>query len=253
MYQNHSTDEDKAILNSKTRFNQFYSEFINRRWISTEVSSSEEIKDFIDSQGEVIIKEDLGMQGIGVFKLKAHDIKNKRVFLQNITEIPGKRHFVIEEVINQHPDMAYFNSSCVNTCRIETVTDRNGKAHIVNTIMITGGKGSSISNTHSGGVMVQVDSESGEIDSKGRNPEGRLFGHHPGTGVALLGKKIPYWKEVLALALRLAEKRPTARYVGWDIAITPEGPEVIEGNLRPGHCTQACDMVGRWPIISKYL
>lgn len=251
MYNKHSKTTDKAILDSKCEFNKFYSEFINRKYVSSKENSIEEIISFINSNDEVIAKEDLGVQGIGVFKIKSADKSKIDNLINSIKS--GKNNYVIEEVIKQHPDMAYFNDSCVNTCRVETITDREGKSHIINTILITGGKGSSISNTHSGGVMVHIDPESGIVDSKGRNPEGKLFNIHPGTGVPLLGRKIPYWQEVLQLAVRLAEKLPSARYVGWDIAITDKGPQVIEGNLRPGHCTQSCDMVGRWPLIKKYL
>lgn len=250
LYKDHSTEQDKQIFDSKSRFNETFGDLYSRRWISTINASVEDVSKFIEELGTVVVKEDLGTQGIGVYKLKSSDTTKRNALINSIKK--GDK-YVIEEVIIQHPDMAYFNDSCVNTCRIETVTDKNGKAHIINSILITGGKGSSISNTHSGGVMVHIDLESGVVDSKGRNPEGKLFNVHPGTGVSLLGRKIPYWIDVKDIALKLAERQPTARYIGWDIAVTKDGPEVIEGNLRPGHCTQACDMVGRWPLIKKYL
>ena len=31
-----------------------------------------------------------------------------------------------------------------------------------------------------------------------------------------------------------AQQLPDLRFIGWDIAITPEGPELVEGNTRPG-------------------
>ncbi|MBD5355813.1 MAG: hypothetical protein HDR88_02250 [Bacteroides sp.] len=250
LYRNHSSSCDKDTFDSKIIFNSEYSDLLKRKWISTKNHSLDQINAFIDELGEVIVKEDFGMQGIGIYKLKSSDSDKRNNLMLSIR---NNNHYVIEELIIQHPDMAYFNDSCVNTCRVETITDKAGKAHIVNTVLITGGKGSSISNTHSGGVMVHIEPETGVLDSKGRNPEGKLFNVHPGTGVQLLGRKIPYWNEVKELAVQLAERRPTARYIGWDISITEGGPEVIEGNLRPGHCTQSCDMVGRWPLIKKYL
>jgi len=40
--------------------------------------------------------------------------------------------------------------------------------------------------------------------------------------------------QVKELVVRAALKYPGTRYVGWDVAITPEGPVLIEGNDRPG-------------------
>ena len=34
---------------------------------------------------------------------------------------------------------------------------------------------------------------------------------------------------------KAAKEVPEVAYVGWDIAITPEGPVLIEGNTTPGY------------------
>ena len=250
LYKNHYTESDRAILLSKCSFNPVYASFFKRRWMSSRDNDIASINTFIDSLGEVIVKPDRGLQGLGVYKIKATDEAKRDEFINSVR---CGQDYVIEEVIRQHPDMAYFNDSCVNTCRIETVTDRQGGGNLINTVVIIGGRGSEVSNTHTGGVMVHVDPDTGIVDSKGRNPEGRMFVKHPGTGAVLLGRKIPFWEETKALAIELAEFRPTMRCVGWDIAITENGPELIEGNIQFGHCTQACDMIGRWPLIMKYL
>ena len=42
--------------------------------------------------------------------------------------------------------------------------------------------------------------------------------------------KVPYVKEAFDMALEAALVVPELRYVGWDIAITEDGPVFIEGN-----------------------
>ena len=46
---------------------------------------------------------------------------------------------------------------------------------------------------------------------------------------------IPYWKESLETCLKAAKMVDGLGYVGWDIAVTPNGPVLIEGNHFPGH------------------
>ena len=60
---------------------------------------------------------------------------------------------------------------------------------------------------------------------------------HPVTGVQFKGFQVPYWQECLELmrkALPLASKISN---IGWDMAITPEGPLLIEANTIPGFNT----------------
>ena len=53
---------------------------------------------------------------------------------------------------------------------------------------------------------------------------------HPDTNVVFDGYKIPYYKEALALAKSCMKIFYGIKTVGWDIAITSDGPIVIEGN-----------------------
>ena len=47
--------------------------------------------------------------------------------------------------------------------------------------------------------------------------------------------KIPMYKESVELAKKVSKIVKEVRYVGWDIALTPKGPTIIEGNEYPGH------------------
>jgi hypothetical protein len=56
---------------------------------------------------------------------------------------------------------------------------------------------------------------------------------HPRTGHQVEGLLLPYWKDVHAAALA-AHKMANDRFiVGWDIAVTPTGPVILEGNALP--------------------
>ena len=48
-----------------------------------------------------------------------------------------------------------------------------------------------------------------------------------GSGTAIVGFQVPKYDEVLVLLEDIVRRIPQIRYVGWDIAVTPEGPWVL--------------------------
>lgn len=57
---------------------------------------------------------------------------------------------------------------------------------------------------------------------------------HPASGVSIKGFRLPNWKNVKQLALRAHCTLSNIALVGWDIALTENGPVIIEGNKTPG-------------------
>jgi hypothetical protein len=52
------------------------------------------------------------------------------------------------------------------------------------------------------------------------------------TGADLVGVAVPLWREARALAERASRLFLPMRTIGWDVAVTPDGPVLIEGNAR---------------------
>jgi len=55
---------------------------------------------------------------------------------------------------------------------------------------------------------------------------------HPDTSLPLKGFRLPFWDEAMTLARRATALFVPLRTIGWDVAITAEGPVLIEGNAR---------------------
>lgn len=55
--------------------------------------------------------------------------------------------------------------------------------------------------------------------------------HHPDSDLALQGHQLPHWPDAIALVTR-AHRTAFPRFVslGWDVALTPDGPVLIEAN-----------------------
>lgn len=242
--------EAMAIFNNKGEFGKHFSHLMKRDWIIAGSMNIDDWKNFIHNHHKVIAKPSDGSEGVGIFMV-SEDNPLTVSKLEKLTE--GGAQFVLEQLIVQHPDMVRLNPASVNTVRVETTIDASGKTHITNTICIIGTGGDVINNAHNGGVMCHVDPLTGVLSSWARNPKGKNLFRHPDTGLVFPGYQIPMWQEVLNFAEELAKVVPQARYIGWDIAITEKGPVVIEGNTYPGHCTQACDMTGRWPMLKSLM
>lgn len=67
------------------------------------------------------------------------------------------------------------------------------------------------------------------------------------------GYKIPNFDEVKQYCLKLALHLSSVRYVGWDIAITTDGIEVIEGNRFPSAALIQSNSIGLYNIVKEYL
>jgi hypothetical protein len=96
---------------------------------------------------------------------------------------------------------------------------------------------SSTDNFSISGIAAPVDLATGRL-GPGVRADPRLIiapvATHPDTGAAIAEAALPWWQEAAALALAAHAKLPAMACVGWDVALTPEGPVLIEANWAPG-------------------
>ena len=140
----------------------------------------------------------------------------------------GIKAFVFEELIVQDETMDSFHPQSVNTLRIATLRF-NDRIEIIHPRIRLGRGEAVVDNAGSGGIIGNIDLSSGVIyaacDKKGTSYE-----YHPDTNVKIVGFKVPRFDEALQLVKQLAQVLPKVRYVGWDIALRPDGWVMIEGN-----------------------
>lgn len=133
--------------------------------------------------------------------------------------------------------MDKLNPNCVNTIRINTYTNRNMECKILSSVLRVGVDESHIDNVSSGGVHIGIDHSHGHVYPEAYSifkiGHSGTISRHPETGIEFKDFKIPFYKESVQLAISAAEKIPQLKIVGWDIAIQPDGPIIIEGNSRP--------------------
>lgn len=86
-----------------------------------------------------------------------------------------------------------------------------------------------------GNLLAQLDLAEGAVRRVlcGTGLEQREVVHHPDTGAALVGFRLPCWTELRQLALEAAHVFDQTPLLGWDIAVTPTGPVIVEVNETP--------------------
>ncbi len=216
------------FFTNKVEFNKCFSDYINRDWLYVLETTTDELHSFLKKNDRIIVKPTGSTKGIGIYELD-RSISDE----ENIKAISGK-DFVLESFINQHPHMSY-GSKSVNTIRVNTIVDSKGEIHILKAGLRCGVGDAIVDNYSAGGVVYPINIEYGRIEGPGVNKEIKTKVYvHPRTNIFMLGREIPFWQDVIIMVKAAAKKVPQIRFVGWDVAITNGGPEIIEGNTRPG-------------------
>ena len=93
-----------------------------------------------------------------------------------------------------------------------------------------------VDNLHAGGIAAAVDVQTGILSrasNLGADASLGWLDRHPVTGARIAGTRLPMWDDVREFALRAHRGFSDRVLIGWDIAITPDGPVMVEGNGSP--------------------
>lgn len=172
--------------------------------------------------------------GRGIFHLKVCDgimtDGGETITLEQLAQkVSGGIYFVQSFIDNQHEDMKKLYPDSINTLRITMVQKGNGDSELLGVMCMMGAHGAECSNWHFGGVCANVKRD-GTISKYGYSMSDKRVEKHPDTGVVFESYKIPYYEEAVALVKRCMRSFYGLKSVGWDVAITTEGPVIIEGN-----------------------
>ncbi len=215
----------------KSAFYRTFKDYIGRDWLDLSAATKAGLEEFLRGRETVIVKPDDGTGGKGVEKLALKDFSSVEELYSKLKE---DRAGVVEEVLLQHPELDALNPYAINTLRIVTIRNDAG-GHILYAYLRIGNGGRPVDNLHSGGMFAPIDLETGRIQYPAYDKERRTYEKHPMTGVEIPGLQIPLWEQAKELCIKASDVVPRMRYVGWDVATTPERPVLVEGNNLPGY------------------
>jgi hypothetical protein len=219
----------RSVLHDKIEFLNAYKEFVHRIFASkdTLINNPKTFTALNNRSGKLVVKGSKGQVGAEVKVLDS----NKFDDVESLISYMNDHDFdLVEEFVIQHPDLMKLSSSGLNTIRVITQL-------INNEVIILGARlritiNSTVDNMAAGNPAAPIDVRTGIVSGNAvfsdiSKPEISL---HPITGVTIAGFKIPYWNEIIAMIERAAIQISDNRSVGWDVAVTEEGPQLIEGN-----------------------
>lgn len=223
------------FLENKAEALSLFKDLVSRCWLYVPQSSFSEFMDFVKKVPVFIAKPVGGMCGNGIEKHSTS--KSSDEDLKILYEYLVKNDMLLEECIKAHDDI-FLGTTALSTFRIYTMIDKNGEVHILKAKYRVG-TGNSITDTADGCIAYPISIKDGIIEGPGINEvlNSNYYYYHPDCDKLMVGMRIPMWDRVLEVVTKAANMIPQIRYIGWDIAITNNSVEIIEGNHNPYHGT----------------
>ncbi len=214
------------FFSNKVNFHKNFAKYARRDYCDPR-EGVDGLVEFMNKHEKFVRKPLFGIGGGGVRVVAAKDVDDVDAFCK---ELVDEGEFV-EALVVQDPRWSALSPS-INTLRMMTFV-ADGRARLVFTVARVGSGDSIMDNFHAGGVGVLVNMDRGVLMGNGFDK--KCVEHETSvTGVRFDGYQIPFWEEAKAMVLEGAHVNEGVHLVGWDVAIAPDGPLVIEANRGAG-------------------
>lgn len=162
---------------------------------------------------------------------------SSEALMEHLRERANRRPIIVQRRVEPHSALTELTSGALPTVRVTTCLNERGHAEIVGAVfrMAIGGN-RTVDNLHAGGIAANVDLGRGSLSSAsdlGMDAKLGWLDRHPDTNARITGTILPLWSETKTLAILAHRSFADRVLVGWDIAITDEGPLIVEGNSSP--------------------
>jgi alpha-L-glutamate ligase-like protein len=176
-------------------------------------------------------------------------IRDEEVFqhlatiIMGIYSLGGKDRVLIERCIEPHPFFHKIYPAGVPDFRVILLNN----IPLLSMLRIPTDRSDGKANLHQGGLGIGIDMTTGKL-TQGYNGS-NYHDIHPDSKSIIKGKDIPYWNELLQLAIDTSKAFPL-NYLGVDIVLDKDaGPMIMEVNVRPGLGIQLVNKIGLKEVI----
>lgn len=220
----------RQVLDDKILFFTKYNSFIKH--LTADINSLRNDEVLLDnmlsnSSGKIVLKYSHGQCGwqVGIYETRFFRDNDLVAFMEE------KGFDMAEEFIVQQSTLMDLSPSGVNTVRIVTQLNNDNDVEILATRLRIS-ENSPVDNMAAGNFAAPIDVKTGKVYGPG------VYGDitkkdvaiHPITKTPVTGFQVPYWDEIINMVKQAALLIPENRSIGWDVAVSESGPELIEGN-----------------------
>jgi len=178
---------------------------------------------------------------LGVANIERYDADNDHLVMADSREVKvenfaeqieqfAEHGYLFQTRLNPHPEIAQVVGNRISTVRMFVLVDEKGPALLRAAWKIAGADTVADNFWRAGNMLGGVDVETGDVTRVlMRTVEGtQEVDEHPVTGTKFAGLKFPEWDAMRELVYRGAAAVPSCHLQGWDVALTENGPVLIE-------------------------
>jgi hypothetical protein len=155
--------------------------------------------------------------------------------LEQIADCSKETPYILQPRYKNHPEIARLSPQALCTSRVITCRAPSGSVEVLACIFKMATGNNCTDNFATGGIAIPVDIQTGTL-GRGVTKEQftKRIKRHPQTGQIFAGFQIPGWRDLISLCIKAHNAFGAYALIGWDVAITGDGPILVEGNLRWG-------------------
>lgn len=143
----------------------------------------------------------------------------------------------IQPRIANHPALHQLANGALATVRALTCLDERGRPELIGAVMrMAVGDNHVVDNLHAGGIAAGIDLATGELgpaSNLGADVRLGWIERHPDSGARISGFRLPCWDRLRPFAEHAHGGFADRVLIGWDIALTADGPVLVEANGAP--------------------
>lgn len=246
---NNDLEAQKILRDKGTTLRRLPPHLLKREFLDLRHCDFEDFYSFVNRHKKIVVKVYNSAMGNQVNVVDTEweqltGLPNKEKLEKVFADYKRNSLYIIEEYIHQHHEWSRINPDCVNTIRVHTVKAADGTYEACwHWLARFGRKGESIDMRNA--FVMLVDPESGRIITDaldegvvgGRNwflsRESRMKEMNEAANVRFKDIAVPFKDEIMKAAEEAAALFPEITLIGWDIALTEDGPAIVEGNGFP--------------------
>jgi hypothetical protein len=163
-------------------------------------------------------------------------VQSAEIIARYTTESWAMPRLIQPRIVN-HPGLRLLSNGALTTVRALTCLNEDGRAELIGAVMrMAVGANHVVDNLHAGGIAAGIDLETGELGPASNLGDDARLGwidRHPDSGAIISGFRLPCWEQLGPFAEHAHGGFSDRVLIGWDIAMTVDGPILVEANGAP--------------------